>query len=37
MLLVAIIIIIDEKAVREGAVCRVCGDMPSTSDGGQVH
>lgn len=36
MLLVAIIII-DEKAVREGAVCRVCGDMPSTSDGGQVH
>lgn len=26
-----------EKAVREGVVFRVCGDMPSTSDGGQVH
>ena len=35
MLLVAIII--EKKAVREGAVFRVYGDMPSTSDGGQVH
>ena len=35
MLLVAITI--DAKAVREGAVFSVCGDMPSTSDGGQVH
>ncbi len=35
MLLVAVII--NEKAVRDGAVFRVCGDMPSTSDGGQVH
>ena len=35
MLLVAIII--DAKAVREGTVFRFCGDMLSTSDGGQVH
>lgn len=26
-----------EKAVRDGEVFRVCGDMPSTSDGEQVR
>lgn len=35
MLLVAVII--NEKAVREGVLFRVCGDMPSTYYGGQVH
>lgn len=35
MLLVTIILV--KKAVREGAVFRVCGDMPSACDGGQVH
>ena len=25
------------KVMRDGAVFRVFGDMPSTSDGGQVH